>query len=215
MAEKKPKAKVATKTQAPTSISLQKIQPFNYDAVAFKNSQIDAIKGKMKAFTDEWTDIVDPKDAGFPMPEKSNRMASRYVGAGLDRMPDVSKRNYLIDKTFNVTGPVTGKKGVSKSALKENFKDMMRYRKDEKADYLKSSGDYIDSIASAKENQRVKILGEKNVAKFDSTVKAQGGKWDPKGGWPEGKKITRDINPSAISKMKPLPTAKTIRGKKK
>lgn len=219
MAKQKPTVASSTKPKYPQA-ELKKIgQPYDYDAIGFKNSQIDMLKSRMNsdfaARQAEENDIINPEYAGFPMPSKSNRMASRYMGEGIDRMPDVSKRNYIIDKVYNAKGKLTGKTGVSKSALREHLPDLMRYRRDEKADYLKSSGDYIDSVESARNWAKMKEEAKRNVAKFDSTVKARGGKWDPPGGWPEYKKITRDINPSAVSKMKPLPTAKTIRGKKK
>lgn len=219
MAKQKPKVASSTKPKYPQA-ELKKIgQPYDYDAIGFKNSQIDMLKSRMNsdfaARQAEENDIIDPKYAGFPMPSKSGRIINRRRIEGLDPEPEPVLRDYLIDKTFNVTGPLTGKKGVSKSALKENLPKMQLYRKNERADINKSSTMYSDSVATAKENQRMKLYNEKSRAKFDSTLKAQGGKWDPKGGWPEGKKITRDINPSAVSKMKPLPTAKTIRGKKK
>lgn len=182
MAKQKPNVASSTKPKYPQS-ELKKIgQPYDYDAIGFKNSQIDMLKSRMNSdFATrraEENDIINPKDAGFPMPEKSNRMASRYVGEGIDRMPDVSKRNYIIDKVYNAKGKLTGKTGVSKSALREHLPDLMRYRRDEKADYLKSSGDYIDSVASAKswaETQKQSAIDVKKwYAKQDSLDASRG-----------------------------------------
>ena len=127
MAEKKPKTKAVTKTKAPTSISLQKIQPFNYDSVAFKNSQIDAIKGKMKAFADEWTDIVEPKYA----PEAPQK-AGRDIWKGGDKQwYEPNKRNEIIKQTYEAVGPLTGKKGYSKSAASKYSSELNKMKRDE------------------------------------------------------------------------------------
>jgi hypothetical protein len=132
MAEKKPKTKVATKTQVPTSISPQKIQPFNYDAIGFKNSQIDVIKGKMKAFTDEWTDIIDPKYA-TKAPEKSGRdiWTQDYPGSGRSEgFFEPNKRNAIIGEVYNAKGPLTGKTGYSKSAASKYGTDLGKMQGD-------------------------------------------------------------------------------------
>lgn len=160
------------KPQYPQS-ELKKIgQPYDYNAIGFKNSQIDMLKSKMNNFAESYqkesADIIPAREAGFPMPQKSNRMASRYVGQGLDRIPDVSKRNYIIDKVYNAQGKLTGKKGVSKSALREHLPDLNRYRLNERADELKSSGDYIDSVNDAKRWAEIQKQNAINTKKWDA-----------------------------------------------
>jgi len=195
---------------------LKKIgQPYDYDAIGFKNSQIDTLRSKMNsdfaARQAEMSDIVDPKYAGYPMPTKSGKMINRVHVPGLDPEPEPVLRDYLIDKTFNVTGPLTGKKGVSKSALKENLPKMQLYRQNERADVNKSSTMYADSVSDAKRWAQTQAESKRNVAKFDSTVKAQGGKFDLKNPERKSTAITRTIDPSVAGKMKPLPTSKTTR----
>lgn len=126
MAKQKPNVASSTKPKYPQA-ELKKIgQPYDYDAIAFKNSQIDAIKGKMKAFTDEWSDIVEPKYA-----PKAPDKAGRDVWRGGDKQwYEPNKRNEIIQQTYEAVGPVTGKKGYSKSVASKYSSELKKMSKD-------------------------------------------------------------------------------------
>ena len=107
-------------------------QPYDYDAIGFKNSQIDMLKSKMSAQMNEMSDIIDPKYAP-KAPEKAGRdvWTQDYPGSGRSEgFFEPNKRNAIIGEVYNVKGPLTGKTGYSKSAASKYGTDLGKMQGD-------------------------------------------------------------------------------------
>lgn len=147
MAKQKPKVASSTKPKYPQS-ELKKIgQPYNYDAIGFKNSQIDMLKNKMNTFASEYSaenkDIIPehliPGGIKSQMPVKRGK----DVWQGGDKQwYEPNKRNQLIEDVYEAKGPLTGKKGMSTSKYLQNRKTLRSYYIDENLDSNKKSGKY-------------------------------------------------------------------------
>lgn len=145
MAKQKAKVESSTKPKYPQS-ELKKIGSGNdYDAISFKNSQFDAVKGKMDKFATDYSaenrDIVPthliPGGIKAQIPEKRGR----DIWQGGDKQwYEPNKRNQLIEDTYEVKGPLTGKTGMSASKYSQNRSTLRSYYADENLDTKKKSG---------------------------------------------------------------------------
>jgi hypothetical protein len=146
MAKQKPKTKVAstTKPKYPQS-ELKKVgQPYNYDSIGFKNSQIDVLKSKMDKFATDFSrenaDIATNLPASFISGTKPEKRGRDVWQGGDKQWYEPNKRNQLIEDVYEAKGPLTGKKGMSISKYLQNRKTLRSYYVDENLDTNKKSG---------------------------------------------------------------------------
>lgn len=98
-----------------------------YDKIGFKNSAIDMLKNKMSEHVTEWNDII-PVSAAPQAPEK----AGRDIWRGGDKQWfEPNKRNEIIKQTYESVGPLTGKKGYSKSTAGKYSSELKKMKRDE------------------------------------------------------------------------------------
>lgn len=126
MAKQKAKVASSTKPKYPQA-ELKKIgQPYDYDAIGFKNSQIDLLRSKMAAHMSELGDIIETKYA-----PKAPEKAGRDIWRGGDKQwYEPNKRNEIIQQTYEAVGPLTGKKGYSKSTAAKYSSELKKISKD-------------------------------------------------------------------------------------
>lgn len=134
MAKQKPKYPQA---------ELKKIgQPYDYDAIGFKNSQIDMLKSKMSQFASDYSaenkDIMPISGSiKSQMPEKRGKDVWQ---GGSKQWFEPNKRNQLIEDVYEAKGPLTGKKGMSVSKYLKNRSTLRSYYADPNLDTNKKSG---------------------------------------------------------------------------
>jgi hypothetical protein len=117
MAKQKPAAKTADVKKPTYSAAETKKIGAGYDQIGFKNSAIDAVKGKMDKFASDFTaenkDIVPthliPSSIKSRIPEKAGKDA--WVAEGGYFEPN--DRNQTLTNTFEKKGALTGKTGMS------------------------------------------------------------------------------------------------------
>jgi hypothetical protein len=145
MAEKKPKTAATTKPKYPQSELKMIGQPYDYDAIGFKNSQIDMLKSKMNKFASDYSsenkDIIPehliPGAIKSQIPEKRGKDVWQ---GGSKQWFEPNKRNQLIEDVYETKGPLTGKKGMSISKYLQNRSTLRSYYADTNLDTSKKSG---------------------------------------------------------------------------
>ena len=143
MAKQKPAAKTAATTKPKYSDKELTKVGAGYDQIGFKNSAIDAVKSKMDKFATDYTaenrDIVPTHliPEGFKAPAKSG--SDLYIG-GDKQWYEKNKRNQTIGDTYEKTGSLTGKKGMSVSEYKKNRSTLKACEDDLSLDTKKRSG---------------------------------------------------------------------------
>jgi hypothetical protein len=146
MAKKKPDQKKASLVRTVQKIVPIKnpLAPSEYDRIGFKNSQIDALKGKMDKFATDYSaenrDIATNLPASFISGTKPEKKGRDVWQGGSKQWFEPNKRNQLIEDVYEAKGPLTGKKGMSISKYLKNRSTLRSYYTDENLDTNKKSG---------------------------------------------------------------------------